>query len=338
MELMDRYIDEVGKHLPEKGRADIQAEIRSALQDMLDDRAAQAGREPDEAMLLEVLQAYGSPEAIAASYQPERYLIGPRLYPAFLKTLRIVLPIVAALGLVGLGVAVAQTPLAAEAIIERIIQEMADLAASVVTALGVVVLVYAVLERTAPNLKEKPAQWDPRSLYQIQPADRVAPGEPITNLVFTLAALVIFNFFRHIIGIYWLADGGAVFLPVLSEAFWGYLPAINLLWVLQIILNAGLVYRGQWSEWTRWLSLAVHGLEIGIAAAMLRGGGLIGLTAAQIAAHGPTALENAELLVTILNQVTRFALVMVIVFGVVSVIKAVLRLLRGRRAPVLVNG
>ncbi len=38
MNLIDRYIAEVGKHLPRKNRADIEAEIRSTLEDMLDER------------------------------------------------------------------------------------------------------------------------------------------------------------------------------------------------------------------------------------------------------------------------------------------------------------
>jgi len=35
MNLIDKYIAEVGKHLPRKQRADIEAEIRSTLEDML---------------------------------------------------------------------------------------------------------------------------------------------------------------------------------------------------------------------------------------------------------------------------------------------------------------
>ena len=38
MNLIDKYIAEIGKHLPRKGRADIEAEIRSTLEDMLEER------------------------------------------------------------------------------------------------------------------------------------------------------------------------------------------------------------------------------------------------------------------------------------------------------------
>ena len=338
MKLIDLYIDEVGKHLPEKGRGDLQAEIRSALQDVLDDRAAQSGRVVDEELALDVLKDYGSPETVAASYQPERYLIGPRLYPAFLKTVQIVLPVMGALALVGLGVSLGKSPLSPDIIVEKIIRSLVEFGGSLVTALGMVVLVYAVLERTAPNLKEKPAQWDPRSLYKIKPADRVSLGEPITNIIFTLAAMIIFNFFPHLIAITWQAGEGWISVPVLSQTFWGYLPAINLLWAAQVVLNAGLVYRGHWSGWTRWMSLAVHGLEIGLAAAMLGGGSLIGISAAGLAAQSDIPLENAGQLITVLDQAVRVALGVILAFGVVSVVQALLRLVKDRRAPVLIQG
>jgi hypothetical protein len=282
---------------------------------------------------------------VAASYQPERYLIGPRLYPAFLKTCRIVLPILGALALVGVGISLGRTPLEAGAgidtvvarTVETIVQAAAEFFGTLVSALGVIVLIYAILERTMPDLKEKPASWNPRDLLKVKPADSVALGEPISSLVFTLVALVIFNFYPDLIAVTWRAGEGFVSMPVLSEAFWGYLPVLNLLWLAQIGLHLGLIYQGRWSAWTRWLSLGVTGLEIGVAAAMLQGPGLIGLTADQLAAQGGMASQSAEVLVTLLNQGVRVTLVIIIVFGIVNVVKGVLRLLKDRSAPVLVS-
>jgi len=38
MELIDRYVQEVGRHLPRKNRTDIQAELQSTLVDTLEAR------------------------------------------------------------------------------------------------------------------------------------------------------------------------------------------------------------------------------------------------------------------------------------------------------------
>src|ERR1044071_10077013 len=81
MNLIDRYIAEVDKHLPRKNRADIGAEIRSTLEDMLDERK-QGDGPADEATVMDLLKEYGSPRDVAATYRPPQYqyLIGPRMF------------------------------------------------------------------------------------------------------------------------------------------------------------------------------------------------------------------------------------------------------------------
>ena len=51
MNLIDRYVTEVGKNLQLlKGREDIEKELKSTLEDMLEDRVKQTGRLRDEAI------------------------------------------------------------------------------------------------------------------------------------------------------------------------------------------------------------------------------------------------------------------------------------------------
>ena len=90
MKLIDLYVAEVGRRLPVKQRDDIQKELRSAIEDAVDDAARAQGRPADEAMAADVLRRYGAPEKAAASYLPPRYLIGPELFPAYLQVLGVV--------------------------------------------------------------------------------------------------------------------------------------------------------------------------------------------------------------------------------------------------------
>ena len=99
--LIDRYLAAVSDILPAKQRKDTVTEIRSLIQDALDDRSKTEGRAPDDEMMADVLKQFGPPEKIVAPYLPEKYLIGPRLFPTFILVLRIVLPIIAVLSLVG---------------------------------------------------------------------------------------------------------------------------------------------------------------------------------------------------------------------------------------------
>ena len=86
--LVDRYLAAVSNILPAKLRKDTITEIRSLIQDALDDRSKAESREPDDKMIEAVLNKFGSPEKIVAPYLPEKYLIGPRLYPAFILVLQ----------------------------------------------------------------------------------------------------------------------------------------------------------------------------------------------------------------------------------------------------------
>jgi hypothetical protein len=90
--LIERYVREVERHLPKQQRSDVAAELRSLLEDALNDRALSAGRPPDEDLAVEALREFGEPEEVAERYLPsDRYLIGPRLFPAYLLVVRIVL-------------------------------------------------------------------------------------------------------------------------------------------------------------------------------------------------------------------------------------------------------
>src|SRR5262245_48195851 len=110
MNLLDRYVEEVGNRLPRKGRTDIEAEIRSTLQDMLDDRSQATGQPIDDALIRAVLKDYGAPAKVAATYQAPQYLIGPRLYPSFELVLKIVMAVLVGAGLLVLAISMATNP------------------------------------------------------------------------------------------------------------------------------------------------------------------------------------------------------------------------------------
>src|SRR5512139_3548388 len=110
MNLIDKYIAEVGKYLPRKQRADIEAEIRSTLEDMLEERK-QAQGTLDDAAIIALLKEYGAPRKIAESYVGPRYLIGPRMYPFFVMVTRIVFIVLIAVTFTGVGISLVNTNL-----------------------------------------------------------------------------------------------------------------------------------------------------------------------------------------------------------------------------------
>ena len=172
MNLIDCYVTEVAKHLPlVKGRKDIEKELRSTLEDMLEDRAQKAGRAADEAMEIELLKEYGSPQKVAATYNPQPYLIGPRMYPFFLMVLKIVITVIVVVLLVLTGIrAVTDTPMMGTDFVNIVGKGLGGILSAAIAAFGNIVLVFAILERVLPDSQidsmKTDEDWDPATLTQ----------------------------------------------------------------------------------------------------------------------------------------------------------------------------
>ncbi len=85
MQLIESYLFEVGRYLPDDQRDDILGELRSSLED--EARELAGTDTPTREQIETVLNKYGHPINVASGYKEPRYLIGPELYPAFIETL-----------------------------------------------------------------------------------------------------------------------------------------------------------------------------------------------------------------------------------------------------------
>lgn len=280
MNLIDLYAREVGYNLPEKMKADIEQEIRSLIEDNLEDESQKTGRPVDEEMQVEILKRLGPPEKVAASYLPPRYLIGPELYPHFLTTLRIVLVVVAIVSTIGIGASLGANPETSNNIIEIITRLVSGLLNSLVSAAGSVVLIFAIIQIAVPNLKltVKEMKWDPRALLKIVDPERVSVGSTITEIVFTTLALVIFNLYPQWIGIFGINDQGIYYVGILSEAFFRYLPWLTGLWVLDIVFKIWLIGAAKWTKTLHWTKISLTVLSIFMLAWILSGPAIVAIS------------------------------------------------------------
>jgi hypothetical protein len=89
MELLDRYLQAVKKHLPWQRQDDIIAELRANLESQLDEKQEELGRPLTPAEAEAWIGQLGSPVQMASHYQPQQYLIGPAFYPVYLYVLRL---------------------------------------------------------------------------------------------------------------------------------------------------------------------------------------------------------------------------------------------------------
>jgi hypothetical protein len=331
MNLIDKYVAEVGKHLPRNQRADIEKEIRSTLMDMLEERGQ--ARATEEAAVVALLKEYGEPRKVAESYIGPRYLIGPRLYPTFELILKIVMAAVLGASLLGYGVSAAVTKsFAGTEFFSFLGQFWLGLLGGMLNAFGTIVIVFAILERVLPasEFEKEEEKWNPADLAKEPDPDEVKMSDAIATIIFTVIGLAILNLYPNVIGIFSNTDGEWTFIPILSKAFFTYLPWINLLGVAQIVFNLYQLRQRVWTTFTRLCNIVIEVSTIALAIAMLRGPSLIDLGADKLA--GTPVAEAADVLTKVMGFVPGIVLIVVIVVGGIEVVQMAYRLFNTRTA------
>lgn len=327
MNLIDRYVAEVGRNLLlVKGRKDIENELRSTLEDMLEERAQAAGQAADEAMQMELLKEYGAPHKVAETYNPNPYLIGPRLYPIFTTILKIVIAAVA----LGLTIAtvvqiVNLSPMTPMGFWSTIGRGLLNIISASIGAFGNLALIFALIERYAPTSEIKmneEKEWDPASLKREPEPDDVKIWEPILAIVFTFIALSLFNFNPQLIGIYYLDGNEWHVLPLLSEAFFRWLPLLNIAWVAEIVLNGMLLRTEKWTTGTRLVSIGTKLFQIFILAMLISGPSILAFTPETLMTGGIDDPEAIDALMMLAHTGMKVVLGLAIFGTVVEIIKS----------------
>ncbi len=237
MDLIERYVYEVGRQLPRKKRADIQVELKSTLVDTLEDRVEGEPSQEDE---IKLLKEFGPPRKVAASYWPQgQYLIGPNLFPLF--------RMVVAHRHIGVCHRSIGTARHCRGISSRKYLLFYPywtfsrrLIGSVFTAFSIIVIVFAILQwfDVKPDEDE---EWDPRELPQIEPQDTVNRTGTVVEITFSLVIIAVLLFLPDKIGV-WVSPGTEILLnPVISS----YIPLMILSILLGIALDVMLALAGK---------------------------------------------------------------------------------------------
>jgi hypothetical protein len=116
------------------------------------------------------------PEKVTAAYLPEKYLIGPQLYPAFILTVRIVLVVIAILALIGAGISIGETGGNMASIVQSMVTSLAGLYSGALQAFGTVVVIFAIIQWARQNAVDKPKTWTPSQLRDFTAPDVVRSG------------------------------------------------------------------------------------------------------------------------------------------------------------------
>ena len=246
MSLIDRYIAEVGRHLPEKDRSDIEAEIRSIVEDMLEERGHRVTSAEDK-IIAETLEGLGDPRLLAARYAPPKhYLIGPAWYDFYITTLRRVLftalPIFAVVTFI---ITLTENPL-------DFINAVGDAVGGAfnigVQILFWVTLVFVFLERSdeVPDAPPSPNSraWTVAQLPRLPQKRQISVAETVMNIAVLLFLLI------------WIAlpfaldrfQGNPVTVSFLHPNLWNFwLPLFFVIMALTLVHEVFKLKIGSWT-------------------------------------------------------------------------------------------
>ncbi|MBK8900661.1 MAG: hypothetical protein IPM53_05745 [Anaerolineaceae bacterium] len=306
-EMIDRYVNEVGQHLPRKMRADIEMELRSLLLDTLEERS---DGDPTPKIAAEVLREFGHPEEIAAQYHADEYLIGPKLFPTYKVVVMITLVVIGVLHLVGLGFILWQS--AGENFIDEIVSFVFSFFRTAVINAGIVTLVFAMIERVAGDSLDLPQKqektWDPFALPPVKDPDRINRGEFAVGIFFLVAFIAWLNFFPDWFGAGNIGEEGI--FALFTAEFIALVPWFTASLLLELMLSTAVLIQGRWNRVTRWLEV---------------GKDLFGL----YVAYRVFSLEEISI-VPFFTWSAKAILVIVLIIGALEIIGKLYRLLFGR--------
>jgi hypothetical protein len=152
MELLDRYLEAVRKHLPWERQDDIIAELRANLEAQLEDKEAELGRPLTAGEAEDWLKQIGQPIQVAARYWPQQYLIGPAVFPTYWFVLRLAVFWVTVLYLIGAAIQIAVRTPGGTAVVEAVLRVPSVL----LSTAAAVTLIFAVIEFVSARY---PGKW-----------------------------------------------------------------------------------------------------------------------------------------------------------------------------------
>lgn len=286
-DLIERYLQVVGRALPANRRRDILAELRSALYDAVE------GADDPTAAAVTAIKQMGPPHAVAAAYDPAGgYLIGPQLFPTFRLVLGIV--VVATIGAQLLGIVLALTLAGAPFDPGGV---LLDLIGGLPAALGMVVVIFWLLQRLGVNATQPAAPFDPLALppleREVQPVGRFGQ---LLSILIGVVFLTLLTQFGVRGGFAWVEGRNWFENPVIHQYF---VPIVVAL-LVGIVIDIVVLWQGRWTRPARLaaigselLSLVVLGLLVAGHHAWFRANGLPNM--AEVLTALPTAAESGQL-------------------------------------------
>jgi len=244
--LTDRYVAATLRSLPQRQRADIDAELRALIADGVE-HGLESGETP-EAAERAVLTGLGEPRRLAAGYADRSLaLIGPAYYLDYLRLLTALVSTIAPVWFIVLGITTFASGETALASFGAAVWGAVEIAMTVAFCTTVV---FAIVERSSSRRVVRTAVWDPAALPDVPDRRRYLWGL-VAGLIMTVVVASAAVLFQSLA----TTDGH----PPLQPALWdsGVLYVALFFAIVYLAIDVITYYTG-WSYSNAWAAVALN--------------------------------------------------------------------------------
>ena len=333
MELLDRYLKAVAKGLPETQREDILRELSEDLRSEMDDKQTALGRSLTPAEQEAILRQHGNPLLLAARFRQDhravsfgRQLIGPSLYPFYIKVLSFNLGLTTAIiAIIFTALAVSGQPLSISRVVSTVLLQL-------FIQFAVVTFIFSMVQR---NLTRFPDRWNLAGLpldmniednvhVKILKEDRHVPRFESISMIVALAVSLIW--LREVQHHPFLIFGPAALFLKLAPIWARLYRLLVLLAAFGIVQATVNLFR---PRWTRFRAIAQVVLQLGSLVLMY----LLLRAGAWVALSDHVSAANAGEFIRAVDFVNRAIFLGLLVAAVVSFAQVIVKIAGLFRAP-----
>jgi len=324
MEIVDRYLKSVKSCLPAAQADDIIKELSENISSQIEDMEGQLNRPLAEPEVEAILKQHGHPLVVASRYRQEqrsvsfgRQIIGPALFPFYIRVLKF------NLGLTGAIVLAIFAALFASG--QPIGSFLQVFFFQLLIQFAIVTFIFWLADQ---HFTKFPDRWDPRKPYGVRHPALIAredgPRIPRTKSISELIGLGVALFWLHAVqhSQFLIFGPAAAFLHLSPRWNQLYVP-INAL-ILLAMINAGILIIRPDLVRFHWLMRTIVGVGNLIVAYFLITGG----NPVVMASLG--AAPNTERVAQIVNQTIYYCIWFAVIILIVQLAKDIHRLLASR--------
>ena len=314
MTLVDRYLGAVKDNLPRAQRDDIIEELEDSLRSRMEDEAAAKGRPLTEAEEASIIKSFGNPMAVAARYRSDersvtfgRRLIGPELYPTYMKvlTVNVVITLIIGAVILILGGTIAST--------------FPGILVPLLIQFGIVTGIFMLIDR---RYVLNPDAWDPRTVSSIGSDVDVSTLDGLADQLIGKTAGNVVKVTTSVVEFAFIAIGLTVWLVVGVPQSIGFVapgpgwadvwPAATVFFVISFLTPLVTLVR---PTWTRFRAAAHAVVDVGLVVVLLWS---LALGNWVVLADPATASIDERELVDLINQIVRVSIAISVVITALS--------------------